>query len=384
MQSTKFTKLLLLLYLLILLAITGCIPESNRFGVIFTNDYVDIYRIPDNTQRKVEQLTFTPTIGEYGLFASKNGDKIVFEAGYTSLQENVSDLDVEIPRRIYLLDITSKKLVDITDVLSKYPLVDTEFFMDWSPDQKQFVVISYDGAGDEIRSFLELMDFDGTNKKHILIPITGEIPSLINGVKWSPNGEKFVLTQGIIGDELRRQYSGSAILVYDLETGHVVQIADYNDQCLPREWSPTSLQIVVTCAYTPPYGAEGVSGPETVRILDVENPGRPYERIAFTPCYDPSWSPDGKQLAFVCNKGTDLKGLFITNSDGNGIREVKLENFAVLKEPAWSPDGTQIVYVAGGDYEHTNIYSVQPDGSNNHPLTSQEAFYRIVSVYPLP
>ena len=121
--------------------------------------------------------------------------------------------------------------------------------------------------------------------------------------------------------------------------------------------------------------------------MDVENPGQPYEIIAFSPCYDPSWSPDGEQLAFVCDKGTNQSGLFIVDSDGNGIHEVKLGdlgNPAVLKGPTWSPDGTQIVYVAGSDYGHTNIYSINSDGSGNHVLTTQEAFYRIVSVYPLP
>jgi Tol biopolymer transport system component len=392
MVSTKFAKrtLLSLLYLLSLLALTGCASKSNRFGIIFTSNGmgpIDIYRIPDNTQSKVEQLTFTPTIGEYQLLVSKNGDKIVFEAGPTGLDEDTSELGVEKLRHIYLLNTTSKKLVDITNVLDKYPQVNPEFFMDWSPDQKQFAVITYDGAGYEIKSFLELTDFDGTNKKDILIPTAGEIPSLINGVKWSPDGKKFVLTQRVIGIEEQLQNPGAAILVYDLDNGKLMQLTDYKDGCLPVEWSPTSQQIVATCAYTPPYGAEGISGPETIRIFDVENPGQPYEHLTSSPCYNPSWSLDGKQIAFVCDKGTKQAGLFIINSDGNGIREVmlgNLENPAVLKNPAWSPDGTQIVYVAGTDSGHTNIYSVNVDGSNNHPLTHQIANYQELSVYPLP
>jgi Tol biopolymer transport system component len=253
--------------------------------------------------------------------------------------------------------------------------------MDWSPDQKQFAVITDDVAG------FELVDFDGTNKKDIFIPTPGEIPSLINSVIWSPDGKKFVLTRGVIGIEQQLQNPGVAILVYDLESGKLTQITDYKDNCLPEKWSPNSQQIVATCSFVPPYGAELISGPETIHIFDVENPGQPYERIAFSPCYDPSWSPDGQQIAFLCDKGTNQTGLFIINSDGNGIHEVKLENLgnpAFLGYPIWSPDGTQIVYVAGSDSAHTNIYTVHLDGSNNHPLTHQEASYNDLSVYSLP
>jgi hypothetical protein len=40
--------------------------------------------------------------------------------------------------------------------------------------------------------------------------------------------------------------------------------------------------------------------------------------------------------------------------------------------------------VAGTDYDQANIYSVYLDGSNNHSITNQEAYYNLVSVYPRP
>ena len=392
MWTVGFTKkiFLSLLFLLILLTVISCSSASNHFGVIFTINYLDIYRIPDNTQNKVEQLTFTPTIGEYGWLVSENGDRIVFEtAFYANSGMKPSELAIEKLRHIYLLDTNSKKLLDITNVLEeKSAQVGPEFFMDWSPDEKQFAVVKHEVVGSEIKSFLELMDFDGKNRRDILIPTTGEIPSLINGVKWSPDEKKFALTQGVIGVEQQQQYPGSAILMYDLDNGKIIQITDYQDHCLPQEWSPTSQQIVVTCSYVPPYSVVlGNSGPEMVRIFNVEKPGQPYEHIAFSPCYDPSWSPDGKQIVFVCDKETEKAGLFIVSSNGNDIHEVNLGDLgspAILKDPTWSPDGTQIVYVAGSDYEHTKIYSINLENSNNRPLTEQEAYYNIVSVYPLP
>jgi Tol biopolymer transport system component len=386
--------LLFLLCLVGLTTLASCAPKSNRFGIIFVlreiDGAADIQRISsDETQGKLERLTFTPTVTEYILGASQNGATLVFTTDfyYDRSEMEPSELAIEQPRHVYLLDTASKELTDVTNVVEdKYPQVGPEFYMDWLPEQKQFVLVTHAGGGYEIRSFLELVDFDGKSRKEILIPTTEEIPSLIKGVKWSPDGKKFLLMRGVIGVEQQIKNPGVAMLVYDLENGKLIQLAGYKDHCLPQAWSPASRQVAATCRYIPAF-IEGVLGIKTVRIFDIENPGQPYEHVGFSPCEEPSWSPDGKQLVFVCDKDKDHQGLFVVNSDGNGIREVGLGNLgnpAVLRNPTWSPDGTQIVYVAGSDYRRANIYSVHLDGSNNYPLTNREAFYGIVSVYPLP
>jgi Tol biopolymer transport system component len=369
--------------------LAGCAPKSNHFGIIFISNEVagpaDIYRIPDNTQSEIEQLTFSPTIGEYYLLVSKNGDRIIFEAGPTSLAEDPSESTVEERQHMYLLDTASKELIDITNLLVERLTVGNYFSIDWSLDEEQFVSLVYEGGGFDIESFLEFRDFDGKNKRVIPIPLIGDIPSLINGVKWSPDGKKLALSRGVIGLEQQLKTPGSALLIYDLDSGQLTELADYQENCYLPKWSPTSQQVVTTCYSVLPY-TESVA-PSAVRIFSVENPGQPYERLAITPCWEPSWSPDGQQIVFVCYKDEDHMGLFIINSDGNGIREVKPENLespTLLRYPIWSPDGTQIIYVAGTDSGSTNIYSVNPDGSNNLPLTRQVGWYQIVSVYPVP
>jgi hypothetical protein len=92
--------------------LTSCAAESNRFGVIFTKDS-DIYRIPDNTQDHIEQLIFTPSIGEYPELVSKNGNQIIFQAGY-------GDREIETPekeRRVYLPNTNTIEFIDITGIL---------------------------------------------------------------------------------------------------------------------------------------------------------------------------------------------------------------------------------------------------------------------------
>jgi len=387
--QSKINMGLSLVYFLCLIALIGCAPQSNHFGMVFAsfnNAGADIYRMPNITQDKIEQLTFTPTVSEKVLLASKNGDKIIFGTGPALLPAQPADLAKEGLNQIFFLDSDSNKLVNITKVLTGYLLVPKDFGVDWSPDQKQLVVVTYQMANFKFESFLEFMDFEGKNKNDILIPTMGKIPSLTRSAKWSPDGRKFVLTSEAIGLDQQLQNPGDALLVFNLESGEIKQLADYVTNCFSAVWSPTSQQIAATCRSVLP-NAQEVLTPLTVRIFNTDNPDRSYERSAFNPCHDPSWSPDGQRIAFICDKDKYRKGLFIVNSDGNIIHEVNLGNLGnpiVLENPTWSPDGTQIIYVTGTDTWHENIYSVTIDGSNNRALTTQSAYYQVVSVYPVP
>src|SRR6266699_1083379 len=56
----------------------------------------------------------------------------------------------------------------------------------------------------------------------------------------------------------------------------------------------------------------------------------------------PTWSPDGKQLAFTGYDG-GWSDLFIVNRDGSDLRRLTNDRYADL-HPAWSPDGKTIAF----------------------------------------
>ncbi len=55
---------------------------------------------------------------------------------------------------------------------------------------------------------------------------------------------------------------------------------------------------------------------------------------------DPSWSPDGSQIAL--SRWTTPWGIYTINADGSGERLLFSSN--VARAPVWSPDGTQIAF----------------------------------------
>ena len=88
--------------------------------------------------------------------------------------------------------------------------------------------------------------------------------------------------------------------------------------------------------------------------------------------FDPSWSPDGKKIAFHKALSNSNSEIYVVDADGSN--PVNLTNSTRLNRwPSWSPDGTKIAFHSDrdGNYE---VYVIDADGSNPVNLTNHSDF----------
>ena len=118
-----------------------------------------------------------------------------------------------------------------------------------------------------------------------------------------------------------------------------------------------------------------------LEIYVMDGDGRNQRRLTVNPSVDryPTWSPDGKKIAFVSDRNNvnkDHRQIWVIDADGKN--PIRLTDGLVDSYPDWSPDGTKIVYDA---HLHPDEHHVAPagitvmdaDGKDKRLLTGEGA-----------
>ena len=88
--------------------------------------------------------------------------------------------------------------------------------------------------------------------------------------------------------------------------------------------------------------------------------------------WDPSWSPDGKRIAYTSGKDRNFVvgghwEIYVMDADGKNKRSLTGDAFAA-GYPSWSPDGKQIAFVSSEVWNiatgNWQIYVMDADGKN--------------------
>jgi TolB protein len=221
----------------------------------------------------------------------------------------------------------------------------------WSTDRSKIV---FDGGP---TNDIYVINADGTGERQL----TNTFPSQLRGRRnneeqfptISPDGSRIAFEADLapITD-----FANSEIYVVNTDGTGLTNITNNPGGDFRPVWSPDGSKITYV-------------GSGHLWIMNADGSGKtqiggdsPVEQEA------PTWSPDGRMLAFMVVLGgilhphTDHE-LHVISVDGSGEQTIATGN--ILTEPIWSPDGSRIVY--GEEFQVVVV--INPDGSNRRQLT---------------
>jgi Tol biopolymer transport system component len=228
----------------------------------------------------------------------------------------------------------------------------------WSPDGSRLAFSAPRARG----SFgISVMDADGGGEK----PLTSD-PAVDGNPTWSPDGLRIAFSSNRLGPTYV----------------HVMGANGSNPRAVgppystTPDWSPDGSLI----AFAAPSGL-AVMRPDGTGVRNLTN-------HLDNDLY-PSWSPDGRRLAYESDRDGTYE-IWTINADGSGQSRLTSGSRFVCPQggcsvprfrPSWSPDGKQIAFTHDRDGV-AQVYVMNADGTGQKRLTSHHMDAQDVSWQP--
>jgi len=213
--------------------------------------------------------------------------------------------------------------------LAKAPLQVSGTRPDWSRRNNQ---IAFTGTSGDGFSAVWLIEPDGTHARALTLSGLTEV---VFYPTWYPDGDHLVV----------RDVGAQAIKRIDLRS-RSAEMLTHREQILAGmaavspdgNWLAIAGQRDAGQTYSRATNAIWLLGP-TGELRSLETPPQQGR--------NPSWSPDGKWIAFTSTRMNPqgFAGTFIIKPDGTGLRQITVSDLNA-SHPVWSPDGKQLVFSA--------------------------------------
>jgi len=195
---------------------------------------------------------------------------------------------------------------------------------------------------------------------------------------WSPDGRSVVFAR----------YARDAIelQLLDLASGRITPLTANGAVNVEPRWSPDGTRIafvstlynrrwhvVILSRVLSAAGAKDLLFSDPVRLTEDNDSKLPrYYYSRWDHYLSPTWSPDGKELVLISNRGHihGAGGFWRMDArPGAPLREIRYEETTWKARPDWSPDGTRIVYSSYLGRQWNQLWIMPSEGGDPFPLT---------------
>lgn len=192
----------------------------------------------------------------------------------------------------------------------------------WSPDGRRIAFVLVAGG----RKIVHIVNPDGSGREAVTPPTQSAIhPS------WTPDSAQLLYCTD---DDLRPPVkNASEIYAVDVATKKVRTLISGGVNTFPV-MSPDGRHILF----------RRMIGEMNSEVFVADADGANSRNLTNHPSFEgwPSWSPDGRRIAFAGNRNANYQ-IFLMNADGSNVRLLaNTEGRATV--PRWSPDGRRIYF----------------------------------------
>lgn len=158
-----------------------------------------------------------------------------------------------------------------------------------------------------------------------------------------------------------RRDGNPELYAMDADGGNRTRLTNHRADDLSPTWSPDGKKIAFVSNRNQGYlqiWVMDANGANPIRLTD----GFWDER--------PDWSPDGRKIAFESSRAGRNSEIYVMEADGRNQTRLT-HDFGDNRDPTWSPDGRHIAYIGHWDIVSWNIHVIDSDGKNQRLLTKK-------------